>query len=363
MTHQVSAKNFDLEDFKKKVKVLSKDFGLRFENVIPLAQANDFPSYKAWIENNHHADMSYLQDHLPIKENPQLGFQGFKSILSFAVSYPAFNENLEDEKKDVFKGLRIASYALSRDYHIWLKKVLNDLANALSQEFEFNFRSVTDSAPLLERSYAKQSGLGWIGKNTCLIHPKHGSLFLIGEILTSIELVDQQIEPIPDFCGKCTRCIDICPTQAIEKPYLLNANKCISYWTIESKTDSPKELRSKFGDWLFGCDLCQNVCPWNQKVFKSSYNLDTNLVKKRTDKEIEDLTSDLKLILNSSNKSLQKLIQDTPLARTGALGLKRNAIVVTANLKLSELIASIETYLNHSKLNHIAKWCLENLKS
>jgi epoxyqueuosine reductase len=361
MSQEVLAKNFNFEDFEKKLKVLSKDFGLRFENIIPLKQADTYQQYKSWLEQNYHADMSYLKDHLPIKEDPQLGFKDYKSILSFAVTYPAFDQGLEKYKKEIFKSLRIASYALSLDYHHWLKNTLNALAESLSKEFKFEFRSVTDSAPLLERSYAKQSGLGWVGKNTCLIHPKHGSLFLIGEILTTIVAPEKEISPLPDFCGKCTRCIDICPTKAIEKPYVLNANKCISYWTIESKTDSPIELRSHFGDWLFGCDLCQNVCPWNQKVFTK--DLDTNQISNRTSEGTDLLKKELRFILSSSNKSLQKLIHDTPLARTGSLGLKRNAIVVIGNLQIEDLTKDVENYLSHTKLSKLSLWCLNILKS
>lgn len=361
MSQQVSAKNFDLTVFKEKVKVIGQEYGLRFENIIPLVQAETYDAYKKWIDNGYHGEMFYLKDHLPIKENPQRGFNGFNSILSFAVTYPGLDESLTKYRKEIFKSLRIASYALSQDYHVWLKKNLNALAKTLSNEFEFQFRSVTDSAPLLERSYAKQSGLGWVGKNTCLIHPKHGSLFLIGEILTTIEVSDSQISPLPNFCGTCTRCIDICPTKAIEKPYVLNANKCISYWTIESKTDSPIELRNQFGDWLFGCDLCQNICPWNQKVFNK--NLDTKPVSERTPDELNQLKTELKFILSSSNKSLQKLIADTPLSRTGASGLKRNAIVVIGNLKLSDLAEDVSTCIKNEKLKEVSMWCLSTLKS
>ncbi len=311
--------------------------------------------YKTWLDQGFHSSMSYLKEHLPKKANPQLLGTQLKSSLIFCFPYLPHPESYNFPLQD----LRVALYARGQDYHLWIKSHLNELSAELKKKFpQDEFLVLTDSGPVMERDLAYRAGLGWIGKNTCLIDRKEGSLFLIGEILTSLPLKSEpQLEP--DFCGTCTACIDICPTQAIKAPRLLDAGLCISYWTIESRSVPPESLRRQIGDWFFGCDLCQTVCPWNKKVFKSQLTLE--LPSERPDSQ--NLKNELRMILTSSGKALTRLFVGTPLQRAGPFGLKRNAMIVAANLKILDLEKDIEVYQNHEKLGDLATWCLAELRA
>ena len=222
------------------------------------------------------------------------------------------------------------------------------------------FLAMTDSTPILERDLAYRAGLGWVGKNTCLIHPKKGSLFFLGEIITSLN-IESPLTPVHDFCGTCTRCMDICPTQALISPRKMDARKCIAYLTIESRDIPPEELRKPIGDWLFGCDLCQTVCPWNQKVFKNE--LETQELLSLSSEEEKLQVEDLRYLLTSSGKKLEKDFFGTAYSRAGSFGLKRNALIVAANRNLKELTPEIEALSTHPKLGPLAEWALTQLKS
>jgi epoxyqueuosine reductase len=310
--------------------------------------------YRDWIDKGFAGNMAYLERHTEAKENPQSLSPRAKSALVIAVEYvphPHSSENFP------FKAARIARYAQGEDYHHWLQRKLKGLVELLKVEFpNEEFVTFTDSQPVLERDLAYRAGLGWYGKNTCLIHPKKGSLFLIGEIYTSIEPSQTHASlPVTDHCGKCTRCIDACPTQAIVAPREIDARKCISYLTIENKDDPPEELRSQIGDWLFGCDICQTVCPWNIKFHKEAI----------ADHEPsrEELVADLRFILESSNSQLQKLLASTALSRAAGSKLKRNAIIVCANKGLHEFSDILSSLKGDDKLGEIASWALTQLAS
>lgn len=300
--------------------------------------------------------MKYLEEHAAIKESPQIKWPRAQSALVFAMPYfphPQGNINFP------LKNARVSLYAQGMDYHFWFRERMQQLCTTLKEQFpEEEFLSFTDSSPILERDLAKRAGLGWVGKNTCLIHPKKGSLFFIGEIYTSLKM-NIEFEPLPDFCGTCTRCIDICPTQALIEPRKMDARKCISYLTIESRTLPPEDLREKIGDWFFGCDLCQTVCPWNQKIFKGK--LSTEATLSRSEDETLNLIEDLRYILSSSGKKLEKDFWGTPLARAGSFGLKRNALIVAGNMKLQDLQKEIQNLLGHEKLGELAQWTLSKL--
>ncbi len=318
------------------------------------------PFYKTWIDQNKHGEMNYLVEHYPLKENPKLLNERLESCLVFAHPYfphPApMPEQIENPTN-----LRTALYAQGQDYHFWLKEKLKKIADQLSQEFPNEvFLCTTDSAPILERDLAYRAGLGWVGKNTCVIHPQRGSFFLIGEIATSLKLTEN-IELTHDFCGNCTRCIDICPTKAIEAPRVLNATKCISYLTIESRQVPPLELRSAIGDHFFGCDLCQTICPWNQRIFSKKIEISTKRHLETNEKNF--LIEELKVVLESSGKQLQKKYFGTPMMRAGPFGLKRNALVVIGNQKLTELRHLAEKLTEDVKLGELAQWTLQQLDS
>lgn len=319
--------------------------------------------YEKWLAGRHHGKMQYLETHLEFKKNPRLLEKRIQSVISVAQSYfPAV-------KPYKHGPARVALYAQNEDYHHWLKEKLVAIIAELQTAFPDEvFLPFVDSGPVLERDMGYQNGLGWFGKNTCLIHPKHGSLFFVAEILTSLPTSDDApaIEPIPDFCGTCTRCIDICPTGAIKAPKLLQADQCISYLTIESREAPPVELRKKMGDWFFGCDLCQTVCPWNQKVFrikdlKSNDSVSTGLTLALTPEKRAGLVGYFDELIRSSHKQIQKKTIGTPLSRAGGKGLKRNALIVIANQNLHELKSCVAEYEWPEELRELAGWTLQQL--
>ncbi len=322
--------------------------------------------YRKWLDQGLFGDMDYLKNHFDTKAHPQNIEPTLLSALTIGHHYyPIF------DKPAATKPARIAMYAQNNDYHFWLKEKLNQTIHLLKQEFpEHIFLPFVDSGPVLERDLAYRSGLGWFGKNTCLIHHQKGSLFFIAEILTSLPINQPVIASIaihPDLCGTCTKCIDICPTQALTHDKTMKADQCISYLTIESKKTAPISLRKKIGDWFFGCDLCQTVCPWNQKVFKlnaAPFNLkSSDQLLNLTAEEKTDLALFLKDILNSSNKSLQKKMTGSALFRAAGFGLKRNAMIVIANRKILELENDVKLYLKDEKLSELAQWTLSELNN
>jgi len=212
----------------------------------------------AWLNQGYQGDMLYMENHREQRVDPTILVPGAQSVISLAYNY--YTPPLQQPGVP-----KISTYAYGRDYHKVLKKKLKTLWNLIKSQIATGAqgRYFVDSAPVMERQWAALAGLGWQGKNTLLIHPKHGSYFFLAEIICDIPL--DYDEPIQDHCGTCTRCIDACPTQAIsEEGYLLKANQCISYLTIETKRDIPEELINDMNQWVYGCDICQQVCPWNK---------------------------------------------------------------------------------------------------
>lgn len=233
-----------------------------------------------WLARGYQGDMSYMERNRPQRADPTVLMPGAKSVISLAYNYytpPAQESGVP----------RISTYAYGRDYHRVLKKKLKALWNSIKAEIApgASGRYFVDSAPVMERQWAELAGIGWQGKNTLLIHPRHGSYFFLAEIICDIPLDYDQ--PIPDHCGTCTRCIDACPTDAIaEQGYVLKASQCISYLTIETKKDIPEELAGRMENWVFGCDICQQVCPWNKFSTKHSepeFNPSTDFPSLNTD--------------------------------------------------------------------------------
>ena len=328
-----------------------EDLGFSHWGWTPLSNPPTIEFYKEWLKLGWHGEMDYLEKHLPQKENPQKHFPDIKSALVVAQPYLP-----HPRPQTVFQSAKVALYAQGEDYHFWFKDKLKKMSDKLQLENPGEqFVVFTDSAPVLERDLAQRAGLGWVGKNTCLIDKKFGSLFLIGEIYSTID-AKSEIKISPDHCGTCNRCIEACPTGAIESERRLNATKCISYWTIEARTVPPESLRDKMQDWLFGCDICQTVCPWNEKAFKT-----TPEVLKDSPIDRDKLTIDLKTILNLSGKKLEKLIWGTPLQRAGPFGLRKNALIIIANQNLTELKSDVEKWIADPKLSELAQWALRKL--
>ena len=320
---------------------------------IPLQAALSGEAYIQWLAQEQQASMGYMAAHQDTRLNPQAAFPEMRSVIVITQDYFPHPK----KEKALFPSLRMAHYAQGEDYHFWFKEILQNLIQKLQVEFpDESFLAFTDAVPLLERDLGAQAALGWIGKNTCLIHPKKGSLFFIGEILTSLP-AQETPEPLHDFCGSCTACMDACPTKAFPEPRVLDANLCISYWNIESKKVPPPEIRNKMQDWFFGCDICQTVCPWNIKLHK--LNPDFENKTQWGDSMVEDLRQ----ILESSNKKLLKQVAHTPLSRAGGRGLKRNALIVIGNLRIQALESSVTPFLQNKELGELAQWALAQMKT
>jgi epoxyqueuosine reductase len=331
-----------------KLEDIIKASGFDHFGFAPFTKALSLSFYKSWLERGHHGEMNYLKEHLKIKEDPQVWLPQAKSAIVIALNYIP-----HPSPQDLpIQHLKIARYARGQDYHLFLKEKLNELLPKLEQHFPNElFAAHTDSSPIMERDLGYQAQLGWFGKNSCLIHPKKGSFFLLAEILTSLDLGPGST-PVTDFCGTCSRCIDQCPTNAIRPDRTLDATQCISYLNIELKGVPDTKIIPKMGEWFFGCDICQEICPWNKKAFGEKL-IDPEPTR-------DEKISELRYILKSSSKGLQRDFQYSPLLRRHAFGLKRNALILAFNLKAVELRPEIERLgQSNEKLESLAQWVLE----
>ncbi len=261
-----------------------------------------------WLEKDYCAGMGYMRNHFDKRIDPTLLLENARSVIVVLLNY--YSPQVQK-----FSVPQIAKYAYSKDYHVVMKQKLYqllELIQKLSPEDKINGRAFVDSAPVLERRWAEKAGLGWIGKNALLINPKVGSFTFIGELIIDAEL--NYDNPIPNRCGNCSRCIDACPTKALCEPYVVNANRCFSYHTVESKDDIPAELAVKLENRLFGCDTCQQVCPYNQQVKLS----DTNEFRCLP----EFLSMDKEAWENITEEEFNKIFADSPLQRAGYKKIK-----------------------------------------
>lgn len=215
------------------------------------------PRLEAWLNKGYHGEMQYMENHFDKRLNPTLLVYGAKSVISLSYNY------FPKVKIDEINNFKISKYAYGEDYHEVIKDILKNMVAELQEEIgEFGFRVFVDSAPVLEKAWARKSGLGWVGKNANLITKKHGSFYFLAEIICDLEL--EYDLAVTDHCGSCRACIDACPTQAIVSDRIVDGSKCISYATIELKNEIPDYFNGKMDDWMFGCDVCQDVCPWNR---------------------------------------------------------------------------------------------------
>jgi len=229
-----------------------------FSKAEPLHE--DAERLRHWLEKGHHAGMEYMAGHFAKRTDPTLLVEGARTVISLLDNYYTSRKQ-QDPEAPV-----ISRYAFGRDYHFVMKDKMKQLFDFIAGQFgEVRGRIFVDSAPVLERAWARNAGLGWIGKNSCLISPMAGSFVFIGEIVLDLELDETRV-PVHDHCGNCTRCIDACPTGAILPDRTINAGRCISYQTIENRGEIPQELKGKFVSRVFGCDICQDVCPWNRRA-------------------------------------------------------------------------------------------------
>lgn len=268
----------------------------------------DAPHLEQWLQKGMNGKMGYMERNFDKRLDPRKLVDGAKSVISLLYNYyPSEKQNPEAPK--------ISKYAYGRDYHFVIKEKLFLLFNFIREKAgNVSGRVFTDSAPVLDRAWARKSGLGWIGKNANLINPKAGSFFFIAELILDLEL--DADAPIKDYCGSCTRCMDACPTGAIVQPHVVDGSKCISYFTIELKDCIPVSYQNKFENWMFGCDICQDVCPWN----RFAKPIDTDELKPyheilmMTTGEWEEITEEV----------FKTVFKESPLARAGFDGIKRN---------------------------------------
>ena len=266
------------------------------------------PRLEKWLNQNMQGQMSYMENHFDKRLNPTLLVDGAKSVISLLLNYyPAELQNQESYK--------ISKYAYGQDYHHVIKEKLNELLHFIQTEIgEVSGRAFVDSAPVLDKAWAAKSGLGWMGKNSNLITQKVGSFYFIAELIIDLEL--EYDSPTTDHCGSCTACIDSCPTEAIVAPYVVDGSKCISFFTIELKDNLPQDMKGKFNDWMFGCDVCQDVCPWNR--FSKPHNeplfQTTPEILSYSKSDWEEITKD----------TFQKVFKNSALKRTKYEGLLRN---------------------------------------
>jgi epoxyqueuosine reductase len=267
------------------------------------------PRLEQWLSKNHQGEMSYMNNHFDKRLDPRILVPGAKSVVSLLLNYYT-NETQEDPKAP-----KISKYAFGRDYHSVIKDKLKAFMKYIHSEIgEVDGRVFVDSAPVMDKAWAKKSGLGWIGKNTNLISKKTGSFFFIAELIIDLEL--EYDHPTTDHCGSCTACIDACPTEALIAPYKIDGSKCISYLTIELKDQIPSEFKGKMDNWVFGCDACQTVCPWNR--FSKQNN------EASFDSSRELLTLNKKDWIEMTEDVFETLFQNSAIKRTKYEGLKRN---------------------------------------
>jgi epoxyqueuosine reductase len=267
------------------------------------------PRLEQWLNNNYQGEMSYMANHFDMRLDPRLLVEGAKSVISLAYNY---YQDL-NRKPDSYK---VAMYAQGEDYHFVVKEKVRELLDFIQEEIgEVEGRAFTDSAPILEHAWAKKAGIGWVGKNSLTLSKQKGSFFFLAELILDLDLAyDNPIET--DHCGKCTRCIDACPTEAILPNRVVNGSKCISYFTIELKDQIPTEMKGKFDDWIFGCDVCQEVCPWNRFSLptKQERFVGNEKINQFSKQDWHEITEDV----------FREIFKKSPVKRTKYSGLLRN---------------------------------------
>ena len=301
-------------DFKQQhtafIKTKAAELGFLFCGISRAEFLEDeAPRLEEWLKRGYQGKMSYLDNHYDKRLDPTLLVPGARSVVTLVYNY-------FPEKDLATEGnFKVAKYAYGEDYHFVIRDKLKDFLEAIRDEVgEVDGRAFVDSAPVMERAWAKRAGAGWIGKNSLLINRDAGSFSFLAELIIDLEL--QYDGPLKDYCGTCTACMDACPTDAIPEPYVVDGSKCISYFTIELKEELPAEVRGKFENWIFGCDICQDVCPWNRFAKPHSeekFHPHADL-KKMTPREWKEITSEV----------FQTIFRNSAVKRTKLEGLKRN---------------------------------------
>ena len=303
--------------FSEEIKKEALRLGFDACGISPADNSGEEERYMKWIADNWHADMNYMARNIDKRIDPRLLVDGAKSIISIALNY-------YPHKKQASHAPQFAYYAYGKDYHDVIRGKLKELFDFIAaKQPNVTGRYFSDSAPVLERFWAAQAGIGFVGKNSLLIIPGKGSYFFLGELIIDIEL--DYDKPIPENCGSCTRCLDGCPTGAIEVPYKVNANKCISYQTIENRGEISSHVAPRLKNYVFGCDICQKVCPWNRASTPHTTH------EFMPNDSFMDL--DLKKLLEMEEEEYREIFKGSAVKRTKFSGLKRNVIAVSKTRK------------------------------
>jgi epoxyqueuosine reductase len=329
-----------------RLKQQAHALGFDLAGIATATAADDFDRLRAWLDQGFAGEMSYLERHAEARRHPASILPQVRSVLMVAMNY---------NPSPPGRGGGVARYALGTDYHDVLRTRLNQLLEWVRHEVPgCRGRGVVDTAPLLERDFARRAGLGWVGKNTMLLNKRLGSFFFLGALLLDLDL-----RPDPPHetrhCGTCTACLDACPTQAFPGPYQLDARRCISYLTIELKGPVPPELREGVGDWLFGCDVCQEVCPWNRKAPPGT----EPALQPRDDLVAVDPLE----LLGLSEEEFRHRFRTTALMRTKRRGLLRNAALVLGNCGDPAALPALRRALDDPEplIREAAQWAVERI--
>jgi epoxyqueuosine reductase len=335
------------------IKTEARRLGFSLAAVTTPDPPRHLPAFERWLSLGRHGSMDYLTDRR--RADPRQVLKECKSILVLAIRYP--NPESGAQNSNLRPAGRVASYAWGRDYHLLIPERLKTLTTFIETQVGSGVahRWYTDTGPILERDLAQRAGLGWIGKNTCLIHPKMGSYFLLAEILLGIELeLDAPFKA--DRCGKCTRCISACPTGCILPDRTIDARLCLSYLTIENKKEIPVDLRPRVGNWVFGCDICQQVCPWNRFANYDHdpwFNAQPGISK-------PDLIAELAL----TPKEFNQKFKNSPIIRSKRQGYLRNVAVALGNSGEPAAFQALESAAqkNESLIREHALWALNKIE-
>jgi len=295
--------------------VIEKAKALGFD-LIGFAKAEELEAEEKrlddWLDSGYQAGMSYMERNLEKRRDVSKILPGAKSVISLAVNY--YTDHKYTNNSNVGK---VSRYAWGKDYHIIIWEMLEKLEAHLKEiDPEFESKSYVDTGPVMDKAWAVRSGIGWMGKHTNVINRELGSWIFIANIITNYEFNND--ETIPDFCGNCTACIEACPTGAIVQEYVVDSNKCISYLTIENKGEISNEFKGKFDNWLFGCDICQDVCPWNYKFAEPTVINEFNPSNDNNEIELSE-------VIKMSEENFRERFSETPVSRAKLSGLRRNA--------------------------------------
>lgn len=317
------------QDRTRLIKHWARDAGFDVAGVARLEPMERGEAYVRWLERGDQADMAWLERRLDARLDPRRILPGAASALCVGMRYwPLAGET---EAADALWS-RVARYARGEDYHRVMERRLDALGERIAEAFPgTQWRRYVDTGPLLERELAAQAGLGAIGKNTLLLHRQHGSWLLLGELILTLDLVPDA--PVADLCGACTACLDACPTGALREPYRLDSNLCISYWTIERRGALPPQAREAVGDWVFGCDVCQEACPWNHGRAPARHD-ELRLPEARRELTLERL-------LRLPRDEYVERFRHSPMKRAKLPGLRRNGAVVLGNRGRRESVPAL----------------------